>query len=242
MKKYFIIIGILIVVLLITVGFFVKTVLFTEGRYYDDVDTGIKAEIDTENDIKDNYRYDYLIIEGKQYSLVQKDNYLLHASDYAAVLEPFANFGDENQYTLYEVENDCDFKVYADSKNRALYCDTEFVDDLIDFYSNYSNFDFYCYLNNNDDEIKKTNIDSDKFSNLLEKYDDNPNITYVDYKKKDITWLTIVPVSKDKLYQEWQTDLYKMENNVYLHRSLGDIKLSDKDAEYFLQFFEQQKS
>lgn len=65
MKKYFIIIGILIVVLLITVGFFVKTVLFTEGRYYDDVDTEIKAEIDTENDIKDNYRYDYLIIEGK---------------------------------------------------------------------------------------------------------------------------------------------------------------------------------
>ena len=242
MKKYFIIIGILIVVLLITVGFFVKTVLFTEGRYYDDVDTGIKAEIDTENDIKDNYRYDYLIIEGKQYSLVQKDNYLLHASDYAAVLEPFANFGDENQYTLYEVENDCDFKVYADSKNRALYCETEFVDDLINFYSNYSNFDFYCYLNNNDGEIKKTNIDSDKFSNLLEKYDDNPNITYVDYKKKDITYLTIVPVSKDKLYQEWQTDLYKIENNVYLHRSLGDIKLSDKDAEYFLQFFEQQKS
>ena len=124
--------------------------LFTEGRYYDDVDTGIKAEIDTENDIKDNYRYDYLIIEGKQYSLVQKDNYLLHASDYATVLEPFANFGDENQYTLHEVENDCDFKVYADSKNRALYCETEFVDDLIDFYSNYSNFDFYCYLNNND--------------------------------------------------------------------------------------------
>lgn len=167
---------------------------------------------------------------------------MLHASDYAAVLEPFANFGDENQYTLYEVENDCDFKVYADSKNRALYCETEFVDDLIDFYSNYSNFDFYCYLNNNDDEIKKTNIDSDKFSNLLEKYDDNPNITYADYKKKDITWLTIVPVSKDKLYQDSQTDLYKIENNVYLHRSLGDIKLSDKDAEYFLQFFEQQKS
>ena len=242
MKKYFIIIGILIVVLLITVGFFVKTVLFTEGRYYDDVDTEIKAEIDTENDIKDNYRYDYLIIEGKQYSLVQKDNYLLHASDYATVLEPFANFGDENQYTLYEVENDCDFKVYADSKNRALYCETEFVDDLINFYSDYNNFDFYCYLNNNDDEIKKTNIDSDKFSSLLKKYDDNPHITYVDYKKKDITFLTIVPVSKDKLYQEWQTDLYKIENNVYLHRSLGDIKLSDKDAKYFLQFFEQQKS
>ncbi len=236
MKKYFIIIGILIVVLLIAVGFFVKTVLFTEGRYYDDVDTGIKAKIDIENDIKDNYRYDYLIIEGKQYSLVQKDNYLLHASDYATVLEPFANFGDEYQYTLYEVENDCDFKVYADSKNRALYCETEFVDDLIDFYSNYSNFDFYCYLNNND-EIKKTNIDSDKFSNLLEKYDDNPNITYVDYKKKDVSWLTIVPVSKDKLYKDWQTDLYKIGNNVYMHRSLGDIKLSDEDAEYFLQFF-----
>ena len=89
MKKYFIIIGILIVVLLITVGFFVKTVLFTEGRYYDDVDTGIKAEIDTENDIKDNYRYDYLIIEGKQYSLVQKDNYLLHASETLLLPLPF---------------------------------------------------------------------------------------------------------------------------------------------------------
>ena len=101
--------------------------LFTEGRYYDDVDTGIKAEIDTENDIKDNYRYDYLIIEGKQYSLVQKDNYLLHASDYATVLEPFANFGDENQYTLYEVENDCDFKVYADSKKVTLESDPEDV-------------------------------------------------------------------------------------------------------------------
>jgi sensor domain CHASE-containing protein len=43
MKKYFIIIGVLFVALLISVGFFLRTVLFTEGRHYDDVDTGIRV-------------------------------------------------------------------------------------------------------------------------------------------------------------------------------------------------------
>ena len=246
MKKYFIIIGVLVVIMIISIVFFIKTVfpvLFTEGRHYKDFDTGVYAQVNPDESLPNTRGYDQLIINGKEYSLIY-DGFgsFYHASKDAKLLKPFANFGYEQQYTLYEVESDCDFSVYVDSKNSALFCERTDMDAFYEYYTDYTNFDFYSYFDEKDDEIKETNIDSDKFSNLLEKYGDNPHIDFVDYKKKDISWLTIVPVSKDKLYQDRQIDLYIMENNIYMHRSLGDIKLSDEDAEYFLQFFEQQKS
>ncbi len=237
MKKYFIIIVILAVVLLITIGFCVKTV-FTEGRHYEDVDTGVYAQVNTDKTLPNIYGYDQLLINNKEYSLLL-DNYtnIYHATKEAKLLKPFANFGDEQQYTLYEVESDCDFSIYVDSKNSALFCERINIEAFNDYYTDYNNFYFYSYIDKNDDKIKKTNIDSTKYSNLIEKYEDNPHIDSVNEKKKDSSWLTIVPVSKDKLYQDWQTDLYKIGNSVYMHRGLGDIKLSDEDAEYFLQFF-----
>ena len=237
MKKYFIIIGVLVIVLLILFGFCAKTV-FTEGRRYEDVDTGVYAQINPDESLPNIHGYDQLIINGKEYSLIY-DGFgsFYHASKEAKLLKPFANFGYEQQYTLYEVESDCDFSIYVDSKNSALFCERVNTEAFYEYYTNYANFDFYSYLDENDDEIIKANFDSESFSKLIENYDDNPHIDSVAYKKKDVSWLTIVPVSKDKLYKDWQTDLYKIGNNVYMHRSLGDIKLSDEDAEYFSQFF-----
>ncbi|MBQ8782902.1 MAG: hypothetical protein IJZ57_03935 [Clostridia bacterium] len=240
MKKYFIIVGILFIILLISVGFCVKTV-FSEGRHYEDVDTEIKAEIDVENDIKDNNRYDYLIIEDNQYSLVQKDNYLLHASDYATVLEPFANFGDEYQYTLYEVESDCDFKVYADSKNRALYCETVNVEALLDYYSDFNNYSFNGYFNDQEEKNYKIHIDANKLNDLLSAHDDsNGGVTFL---RKDAEVLNIVPLSNDNLIEECQINFIKYNDKIYIANGfttdkITAIELTDEESEYFGKMFD----
>lgn len=92
-----------------------------EPYCYKNVDTGVTAIIDSS---KENmYGVDNLIINGEEYSLIKDDNLnVIHAGDNVEIISPFANFGENNAYTLYEIKTDLPFKVYIDNKNKALFC------------------------------------------------------------------------------------------------------------------------
>lgn len=98
-----------------------------EHYYYKNVDTGIVATVDSS---KNNvYGIDNLIINGKNYSLVKDDSLnILHADNDVEILAPFANFGENGSYTLYEIKTELPFKVYIDNKNRAIFCMEENVE------------------------------------------------------------------------------------------------------------------
>ncbi len=105
-----------------------------EPYYYKNVDTGILAVIDeSQNNI---YGVDHMIINDVHYSMVKDENTnIVHAyGDDIELLEPFANFGEDGAYTLYEIKTDLPFKVYIDNKNRAVFCQDENVDTCRDYF------------------------------------------------------------------------------------------------------------
>ncbi len=105
-----------------------------EPYYYPNVDTGILAVIDeSQNNI---YGVDHMIINDEHYSMVKDENTnIVHAyGDDIELLEPFANFGEDGAYTLYEIKTDLPFKVYIDNKNRAVFCQDENVEKCRDYF------------------------------------------------------------------------------------------------------------
>ncbi len=115
--------------ILLVIGICVLTLAScTEPYYYENVDTGILAVIDESQN--NTYGVDHLIINDEHYSMVKDENTnIVHAyGDDLELLEPFANFGEDGSYTLYEIKTDLPFKVYIDNKNRAVFCLDENVD------------------------------------------------------------------------------------------------------------------
>lgn len=95
--------------------------------YFDNVDTGTLAVIDESQN--NTYGIDHLIINDEHYSLVKDDSLnIIHAYGDIEILQPFANFGKDGSYTLYEIKTDLPFKVYIDNKNKAVFCLDENVD------------------------------------------------------------------------------------------------------------------
>ncbi len=211
--------------------------------YYDYVNTGIKAEIDTACEEASYHIYDHLIIESKEYSVLTDENLnLMHACDRATVVMPYANFGKEYEYTLYEVDSACDFKVYADSKNRALFCEREYIADFKAYYTDYNNYYFECYFNDDEENVSRLDIEGDKVNELVlnQNYSDKKQITF---NRSDVIQLTIVPFSKDNLIEDWQINLLKHNDKIYIAdgytiKTVEAFELSKEQISYFNKFFE----
>lgn len=210
--------------------------------YYDYVDTGVKAEIDTNCKEESYHAYDHLIIESKKYSVLADENInLIHASDRATVMAPYANFGNEYEYTLYEVDSACDFKVYADSRNRALFCERENREKFKEYYSNYNNYYFECYFEDNEKETVKLNIDGRMINNLV--FNQNYSDDAITLSQGDVQQLTIVPFSKDNLIEDWKINILKHNNKIYVadgytNNTVDAFELAKEEADYFNKLFE----
>ncbi len=113
-----------------------------EPYYYENVDTGILAVIDESQN--NTYGVDHLIINDEHYSMVKDENTnIVHAyGDDIELLEPFANFGEDGAYTLYEIKTDLPFKVYIDNKNRAVFCLDENVDACREYFLHKDYFNY----------------------------------------------------------------------------------------------------
>ena len=179
--------------------------------YYPSVDTGKTAEMKTvySNRKIDSIVYGNIILVSPE-SI--DDNTVFHASDNAKILEPFCNFGNKNQYTLYEVYAEVDFPVYVDNKNKVVFVEERFEDDFLNYYSNFNNYLFTAYSK---DEKQQKNVEFEKdfINTLYSKYADIKNGEQL--TKKDATEIHIIPQSIDGLIEKTDILLYKVKNEYY---------------------------
>ena len=176
--------------------------------YLEPVDTGIHAT----DDVYEGFMFKSLTIQGEVYCLLTDEHAnLLHADkDKTEILSPFANFGDDPLYTLYEVRTDAGIKLYTDNRNLALFCKETDVDTFHDFYSDYVNYDFFYYDEEDPDREFSLPLDAsdvERLKNFVEQYsiahdftqDEENGKEYVDYEPTgDFKEQMIVNISVEK--------------------------------------------
>lgn len=198
--------------------------------YYDDVNTKVKAVVD--DSVENPHAFDTLLINDERYILL-KDEYanLLHACDETKILSPFANFGDDVRYTLYEVQNSAGITILADNHNRALFCKDTDKEKFYNYYGNDDVYDFgYRLVDENNS--KKLNVSPSIIEAIKAKYDElgegNTTINPAESKEYAIT-----KTSKDNLMTENVFFLIENKGVFYLPPQVGNdnncIKL---DKEY----------
>lgn len=179
--------------------------------YYPSVDTGKTAEMKKvySNRKIDSIVYGNIILVSPE-SI--DDNTVFHVSDNAKILEPVCNFGNKNQYTLYEVYSEVDFPVYVDSKNKIVFVEERFEDDLLNYYSDFNNYLFSAYIKGYKHQ-KNVEFEKDFINTLYEEYADIKNGNKL--TEKDGTQIYLSPQSKDGLVEKTNILLYKVKDDYY---------------------------
>ena len=160
---------------------------FPKPYYLEPVDTGIHAT----DDVYEGYMFKSLTIEGEVYQLLTDEHgNLLHADkDKTEILSPFANFGSDPLYTLYEVKTDAGIKLYTDNRNLALFCKETDADTFYAFYDDWENYDFYCYNEKDLDQTIPLAMDAGEVERLKQfvdqyslEYGDDGKSAQVEYQ------------------------------------------------------------
>ncbi len=176
------------------------------------VSTGITAEVDTS--AENFYGFDHLIINGEKYVLITDENRnLKHAGKNAEALSPFANFGEKNDSTMYEIKSDSPVKVYTDSKNRALFCKEAELEEFSCYYDDYNNYKFTVSV----DQSTKENVtfDKDLINNIISLKDSEDSFEAITVKSSDI--FRLLPLSNDGVMEKSFIYLAHYNGSLYLY-------------------------
>lgn len=199
---------------------------------YKNVDTGVTAAVDAS---KENfYGYDHLIINGEGYVMIYNSSRnMLKAGESVTLLSPFANFGEKNEYTLYEVKSDSGVKVYTDTRDKALFCKENELDAFNSFYNDYNNYIFSVSV----DQSTKENVtfEKDLINVIASLADDETKFETVSVKSSDIYRLLPVScdgvVEKNYLYiAEYNSELYFYLPS-YMDKGVNAVKIDSQTAE-----------
>lgn len=212
--------------------------------YLESVDTGKLAVVD---DSKVNNRgFDHLIIDGKKYGLLQKGNTVYHASDIATILSPFANFGDAEIYTLYEVKTALPFKMFADNRNKILFCEEENIQDAIEYYSDYDNYIYKMYFDNEKD-FTLIDLDRNRINHIINHANASWNNDYIGetvetFSLKRIKLATLISISRDGLVEDYLMNFVITNGHLYYAidftiSKVRCIKIDDAESRYLLEYF-----
>lgn len=199
---------------------------------YKNVDTGVTAAVDTS---KENfYGYDHMIINGEGYVMIYNSSRNMQkAGKNVTLLSPFANFGEKNEYTLYEVKSDSGVNVYTDTRDKALFCKENELDAFNSFYDNYNNYTFSVSVDQSTTE--NVTFEKDLINVIASLAGDETKFETVSVKSTDIYRLLPVScdgvVEKNYLYiAEYNSELYLYLPS-YMDKGVNAVKIDSQTAE-----------
>ncbi len=206
----------------------VSVVFMKTELYYPNVKTGITAKWVESSGSR---RYNFLLVGEKLLVAPQNGNLTFSASDQAKIKDAYANFGDENDYTLYTVESSLAFTVYTDNKNRVLFCESANEEAFLEYYTNYDNYTFKTSIVDTEELCFKQGF----MNQIVIKYSNKDQTQGIQLSDNDVEMIEFTPISNDRLIEGFPLNFFVYNNEVYFDIGyVCGVKLEADESMYIL--------